>query len=199
MRVAPKVLVHCGRKFLVLSTLYDYEKSVSAVYHVIADASHEQSAIKQCKDTDRERFMKEVRILKLLHNGHGSSGNPRVVRLRDVEVSPRLQLRFDLATCDFKTTLRSTTTRSESEVRFMFERVLLCIKACHDRRVLHLDVKPANFLWFGPELRIADFGTAAELPAGCDYVESEFEVRLACLLACANVGLTDWHAQLHEP
>lgn len=54
-----------------------------------------------------------------------------------------------------------------AEVSRIFREMTLGVSHIHSRRIVHRDVKPANFLLGGPEcqtLKLCDFGVAAELP-----------------------------------
>lgn len=52
---------------------------------------------------------------------------------------------------------------SESQLRFYWEEMLECVKVCHNYNIIHLDLKPANFVSVDGRLKIIDFGIAKQV------------------------------------
>jgi serine/threonine protein kinase len=51
----------------------------------------------------------------------------------------------------------------ENALRYFWQQILECVAVCHDHSVLHLDLKPSNFVSVGGQLKIIDFGIARNL------------------------------------
>ena len=58
---------------------------------------------------------------------------------------------------------------SPAKIRFLWEGMLEALKAVHDQRVIHSDVKPANFILVNGVVKIIDFGFARKLKEGEKY------------------------------
>ena len=56
-----------------------------------------------------------------------------------------------------------------AKIRFLWEGMLEALKYLHDERVVHSDVKPANFLLVNGIIKIIDFGFAQKLAPGEKY------------------------------
>lgn len=108
--------------------------------------------------------IREISILKELEH-------PNIVRLHDViHTEKKLTLVFEYLDQDLKKFL-DTTERLESwVVKSSLCQLLRGIEFCHDRRVLHRDLKPQNLLINkAGELKLADFGLARAfgIPVRC--------------------------------
>ncbi|CAH8642452.1 unnamed protein product [Heterobilharzia americana] len=57
----------------------------------------------------------------------------------------------------------SDTSMPSSAVVFYWEQMLRCVKALHDRRVVHLDLKPQNFVVVCGQLKLIDLGISHQL------------------------------------
>ena len=45
----------------------------------------------------------------------------------------------------------------------LWMQMLSCVQAIHEQRIVHSDLKPANFVFFSGLLKLIDFGIAAKL------------------------------------
>jgi serine/threonine protein kinase len=48
----------------------------------------------------------------------------------------------------------------EVTVRYIWREMLLCVNVCHEHHVIHLDIKPPNFVFVDGSLKVIDFGIA---------------------------------------
>nr|XP_014350253.1 PREDICTED: obscurin-like [Latimeria chalumnae] len=94
--------------------------------------------------------------------------HPRVTRLLDMfETRRTLVLILDL--CSSEKLLERILNKgvvTEVQVRFYIRQILESINYLHDRKILHLDIKPANILMVHPEsedIKLCDFGFAQTL------------------------------------
>ena len=47
-----------------------------------------------------------------------------------------------------------------SKIRFFWEEILHCVEAVHEKNIIHLDIKPENFIMVSGVLKLIDFGLA---------------------------------------
>ena len=48
----------------------------------------------------------------------------------------------------------------ENTIRYIWREILQCVQVCHMEKILHLDLKPSNFVFVNGTLKIIDFGIA---------------------------------------
>lgn len=100
--------------------------------------------------------IREISILKELQHGN-------IVRLHDViHTEKKLTLVFEYLEQDLKKYLDgSPDGLPAQEIKDLLYQLLKGVQFCHDRRVLHRDLKPQNLLINkNMELKLADFGLA---------------------------------------
>mmetsp|Transcript_73304 Transcript_73304/g.220160 ORF Transcript_73304/g.220160 Transcript_73304/m.220160 type:complete len:309 (+) Transcript_73304:91-1017(+) len=103
--------------------------------------------------------IREISILKELQH-------PNIVRLHDViHTEKKLTLVFEYLDQDLKKMLDEADGDAglpDLDLKVLLRQLLLGVAFCHDRRVLHRDLKPQNLLINknNQELKLADFGLA---------------------------------------
>jgi cyclin-dependent kinase len=102
--------------------------------------------------------IREISILKELQH-------PNIVRLHDViHTEKKLTLVFEFLDLDLKKFLDASAVESlaPQTIKTLLFQLLAGVSFCHDRRVLHRDLKPQNLLINKEnlELKLADFGLA---------------------------------------
>lgn len=70
--------------------------------------------------------------------------------------------------------LRGRDRLTPAKVRYFWEEMLEALMQVHDARVIHSDIKPANFLLVRGIIKLIDFGFAAKLPESSDHVRRNF-------------------------
>lgn len=99
--------------------------------------------------------IREISLLKELQH-------PNIVALQDVIMEEkRLYLIFEFLTYDLKKYLDKLEKKymEESQIKSFLYQILEAILFCHQRRILHRDLKPQNLLVQGDNvIKIADFG-----------------------------------------
>lgn len=102
----------------------------------------------------------------------------RVIRLHDHEhQASHLYLVLELASVDLKTVLIDLVelecqprcsdlpgSLPTLYVAFYWVQMLRCVKVLHDRRIVHLDLKPQNFVLVRGNLKLIDLGISQRLP-----------------------------------
>merc|ERR1712023_578031 len=99
--------------------------------------------------------IREISILKELQH-------PNIVRLHDViHTEKKLTLVFEYLDQDLKKFLDSSDGLDAFTIKSFLFQLLRGVAFCHDRRVLHRDLKPQNLLINKDgDLKLADFGLA---------------------------------------
>ncbi|KAL7749127.1 Serine/threonine kinase mps1 [Sorochytrium milnesiophthora] len=91
-----------------------------------------------------------------------------VVNLMDTETtSERIYMVMELGDKDFAELLceRAHKRFNMNTIRDYWEQMLQCLNAIHSAKIVHADVKPANFLMVRGQLKIIDFGIAKAIPS----------------------------------
>lgn len=136
------------------------EGTYGVVFKAKARATGEIVALKRIRlETEDEGIpstaIREISILKELQD-------PNIVRLHDVvHTEKKLTLVFEYCDHDLKKFLDEKDTLPIATVKSFLYQLLRGIAFCHDRRVLHRDLKPQNLLINKDgDLKLADFGLA---------------------------------------
>lgn len=139
------------------------EGTFGVVYKVRNLETHAILALKKIRLADEEEgvpatAIREISLLKEL-------SHPNIVALNDVVyVNSKLYLAFEFLEQDLKRYMDLAEHRggleSSQTKSFMFQ-ILCGVAYCHERRVLHRDLKPQNLLLdVHGTLKLADFGLA---------------------------------------
>jgi len=136
------------------------EGTYGVVYKAKNRASGELVALKKIRlEAEDEGIpstaIREISILKELQH-------PNIVRLHDViHTEKKLTLVFEYLDQDLKKFLDSSDGLDSRTIKSSLYQLLRGVSFCHDRRVLHRDLKPQNLLINKDfELKLADFGLA---------------------------------------
>ena len=147
--------------------VYDSEKKIFALK--VVDLSNQSESMKQ--DLISEiLFLEKLKTCKF------------VVRAFDYEIRETedehkmfaLMEKGDKDLHHILTTHVANNTLSPTRLRFYWEQMLLAVQEVHQHNMVHVDIKPGNFLLVAGELKIIDFGMARELTPGHDYVLTKF-------------------------
>ncbi|KAK2044923.1 kinase-like protein [Colletotrichum somersetense] len=139
------------------------------VYRV-ATASGTVFALKRVSLTHMDEFAEkglrgEIELLQRLR------GVERVIQLIDYEMNREkqaLSVLMEVGELDFDSLLKNRQSRPEAPAhsfditfaRYYWKEMLECVRAIHDRAVVHSDLKPANFVLVRGKLKLIDFGVA---------------------------------------
>lgn len=120
-------------------------------------------------------YQNEIGLLRYLAN------SKHVIKIIDSEISSeqsiiKIVLEYgesDLAkllVCYCVSTIQILQTLhggkfDENAIRHYWQSVLLAVQAVHEARIVHADLKPANFVLVEGTLRIIDFGNNTALPS----------------------------------
>ena len=140
----------------------------SKVYKVLSP-ENEVLALKRVvvspdNHTAMESYGSEIAHLKRL------KGEPTIVQLRDAEVSPKtgtILLVLELGDIDLASLLRREKERHipGDVLRNYWRQMLTAVSTIHDAKIVHGDLKPANFVSVCGTLKLIDFGIAKAITA----------------------------------
>nr|CAB3267352.1 dual specificity protein kinase TTK-like [Phallusia mammillata] len=122
-------------------------KQIKAVKHV---------SLKNCDAAVKKGFLDEVKFLEQLRN------NPNIVHLYTYELTgDDLYLVMECGSTDLSKSLKRNNGRLEPyEVWYFWKKMLAALNTVHQHGIIHLDLKPANFLIVKGTLKLIDFGIA---------------------------------------
>ncbi|KAI0564614.1 Serine/threonine protein kinase [Gracilaria domingensis] len=159
---------HCtvnGSPYIVLDSL---GKGGSSVVYKVMDQSLKMMALKRVKvehsSSSRimmESYVNEIALLRKLR------GSPNIVQLYDSEVDYEnglIHLVMECGEMDLNESLSKFNMESK-EIDFGFIRekwkqMLKAVQVIHEARIVHGDLKPANFILVNGTLKLIDFGIA---------------------------------------
>ncbi|KZT04109.1 Pkinase-domain-containing protein [Laetiporus sulphureus 93-53] len=155
----------------------------SRVYRVISPAS-EIFAIKRValEKTDRETmisYMNEVSFLRRL------SGNNRIIRLIDSEVKPgphgsrgHLLLVMEYGEIDLAKLLQEQQRYPLDPVwiAYYWKQMLQAVHIIHEEKVVHSDLKPANFVLVRGQLKLIDFSIAKAIANDTTNIHRDYQI-----------------------
>lgn len=137
---------------------------ISGTYGVVFRAKHKKTgqivAMKKIRLENEDEgipstAIREISLLKELQH-------PNIVALQDVIMEEkRLYLIFEFLSYDLKKYLDKLEKKymDESQLKSFLYQILEAILFCHQRRILHRDLKPQNLLVQGDNVvKVADFG-----------------------------------------
>ncbi|KAG6811634.1 hypothetical protein H0H92_006504 [Tricholoma furcatifolium] len=139
----------------------------SRVYRVV-DGNHMLYALKRVAldKTDTETmsgYMNEIALLKRLE------GNSRIIRLIDSEVRPgpggskgNLMLVMECGEIDLASLISEAIREPLDMIRVagFWKQMLQAVHVIHEEKIVHSDLKPANFVIVKGQLKLIDFGIA---------------------------------------
>jgi len=111
-------------------------------------------------------YSNEIALLKRLR------GNPSIIRLLDSQVNmdrKAIFLVMEVGEVDLNHVLDQNGIKGESQqrralnmnfVRLTWQQMLTAVHSIHEERIIHGDLKPANFLFVRGALKLIDFGIA---------------------------------------
>jgi serine/threonine protein kinase len=155
----------------------------SKVYKVLAP-DMTAYALKRVDISDQnpraiEGFIDEIRHLQMLQD------SDRIIALKDSEIdraSQTISIVLELGDIDLRS-LIDKNRNAEEEIdpnflRLTWQQMLESVQFVHNAKVIHQDLKPANFLFVGGTLKLIDFGIAQRILA--DQGTTDIERTMQC-------------------
>ncbi|KAI8388460.1 kinase-like domain-containing protein [Radiomyces spectabilis] len=152
----------------------------SFVFKVLSHRDHKNYALKAVPlegiDQNTTRmYTNEIKLLISLR------ANPRIVQIFDYEISERHNALFvimELGEIDMAHLL----SRQKYEpldlnfVRYYWRQMLKAVEAVHKEKIVHSDLKPANFVLVSGMLKIIDFGIAKRIANNTTNIHRDKQV-----------------------
>ncbi|TDH66049.1 hypothetical protein CCR75_007123 [Bremia lactucae] len=120
------------------------------------------------------QFTNEIELLKLLQ------GNPYIIKLIAAEQDlqqRQINLIMEHGEIDLSERLRDLKGgMDENMIRVIWTQMLKAVNAIHQKRIIHGDLKPANFLFVNGALKLIDFGIAKTISNDTTNIERDSQV-----------------------
>merc|ERR1719188_337019 len=101
---------------------------------------------------------------------------PHVVHIVDAELLPEqgaIHIVMEQGEMDLGQMLQSEPHVSLGDIQAMWKQLLEAVQAIHERRVVHSDIKPANFLLVKDRLKLIDFGIAQKIRSETTHISRD--------------------------
>lgn len=167
-----KVLCVNGVCYIVLKILG--KGGSSKVYQAYDPKTSQIVAVKQVNLTDDDEqvlvgYKKEINFLTDLQ------GSQYIVKLIDYELKEQyLYVVMECGSSDLSVFLKNQKASGASldliAIKMLWKNMLCAVKAIHGRGIIHLDLKPANFMFVDCNLKLIDFGIANSIQADATSV-----------------------------
>ncbi|KAM7536609.1 hypothetical protein Aperf_G00000086702 [Anoplocephala perfoliata] len=146
-------------------------------FSVVYCAMNRERRLRAIKRIELSSHSNEV--LKLFHNEvnllASLSDTNRVINLFNYEITrSELIMVLEYAEQDLKSHLkmrRESGALTDQFMVFIWSEMLACVKVIHDRRIIHLDLKPENFVIVNGMLKLIDLGISQRLPVDCTHMD----------------------------
>lgn len=122
------------------------------------------------KEEQRESFIDEIKLLKRLRGQKG------IIELVDYDLKKgELDLLLECGDTDLSSVIRSSTL-TLNFIRDIWEQILQIVSLVHQQRIIHKDLKPANFLFVRGRLKLIDFGISKEMKNDTTKIFNETQI-----------------------
>lgn len=115
--------------------------------------------LKQQDDTRLDRFENEIRIIRLLdHPKIAAYYDSGVIDMGSGYKVPWMAM--ELGEDNLRTDVQTDGPLPKNQLLSVAMDICDALSHLHSKRIVHRDVKPDNFVWFGDHIRMIDFGIA---------------------------------------
>lgn len=80
-------------------------------------------------------------------------------------------------------------------------KMLQAVHVIHEEKIVHSDLKPANFVLVRGQLKLIDFGIANAIANDTTNIQRDHQVSVVLFDGsyCYSLLHSDWYCQLYEP
>eukprot|EP00929_Paragymnodinium_shiwhaense_P014198 TRINITY_DN122092_c0_g1_i1.p1 TRINITY_DN122092_c0_g1~~TRINITY_DN122092_c0_g1_i1.p1 ORF type:complete len:917 (-),score=247.82 TRINITY_DN122092_c0_g1_i1:129-2813(-) len=154
----------------------------SKVYEVLAP-SGDRLALKRVVSgcsAHLEAMSNEVTLLQQL------TDSPSVVHVYDAEVSMErgvMYIVMEKGEQDLAKILQARTELHYGDVQALWRDMVQAVQVIHDKRIVHSDLKPGNFVLVGGRLKLIDFGIAKKIANETTHIHRDASVGTISFMA----------------
>ncbi|KAG7382929.1 hypothetical protein PHYPSEUDO_004225 [Phytophthora pseudosyringae] len=120
------------------------------------------------------QYTNEIKLLKMLQ------GNPHIITLIAAEQDlqqRQINVIMEHGEIDLSERLRDLKgNMDENMLRVIWSQMLKAVNAIHQKRIIHGDLKPANFLFVNGALKLIDFGIAKTISNDTTNIERDSQI-----------------------
>ena len=166
-----------GKAFFINGNRYSRVKLVgrggsSKVYKVLDSAGNvfalKRIKMKSTADSAMANQRNEINLLRKL------SGKPGIIGLVDAHIniaSKTVSVVMEFGETDLSKYVKAKKNKlSLDEVRDLWKQMLEAVQTIHEGRVIHGDLKPANFLFVDGKMKLIDFGISKEIGNDTEHI-----------------------------
>ncbi|KAF8521386.1 kinase-like domain-containing protein, partial [Hysterangium stoloniferum] len=172
----------------------------SRVYRVITP-SNEIYALKRVSldRTDQETmqgYMNEIALLRRL------KGNDRIIQLEESEVRGgsrgHLMLVMECGEVDLARLIsaKQSTALDMVWVSYYWKQMLEAVHVIHEEKIVHSDLKPANFVLVKGELKLIDFGIANAIANDTTNIQRDHQIGTVNYMSPESIEVAEGNARL---
>lgn len=168
----------------------------SKVYKAMS-AKHDIYAIKRvsCSRADAsavDGYVNEILLLRKFE------GNPQIIQLYDAEMNKErglIHMVMEFGETDLASVLKRHGDKplGMNIIRLYWEQMLRAVQTIHEERVVHADLKPANYLLVKGSLKLIDFGIAKAI--GNDTTNIHRENQIGTVNYMSPEAITETNAE----
>jgi serine/threonine-protein kinase TTK/MPS1 len=177
---ASEVITVAGRPYLKLECVG--RGGSSRVYRVLADDlgvhALKRVRLSRMEPSALETYRNEIALLRRL------AGSRHIVSLIDADIdyeSRCIHMVMELGQMDLAAALAferdgTSGARDDNRIRLLWSQMLAAVNTIHCARIVHSDLKPANFVFVGSVLKLIDFGIAKAISADTTNIVRDSQV-----------------------
>ncbi|ORY94401.1 kinase-like domain-containing protein [Syncephalastrum racemosum] len=166
-----------GQKFSVLSEV-GYG-GTSRVYKILSHSRREIFALKRIKlanvdERAKKGYLNEIKLL------HSLRDHSQIIRLFDYEYSSAgIDMILEYGEIDLAHLMHQQLMKQKFDpdfIRLYWKQMLHAVDAIHQQKIVHSDLKPANFLLVRGAIKLIDFGIAKAISNDTTNIHREEQV-----------------------
>eukprot|EP00835_Amoeboradix_gromovi_P002635 NODE_153_length_16933_cov_0.442141.p6 type:complete len:335 gc:universal NODE_153_length_16933_cov_0.442141:2304-3308(+) len=161
-----------GNKYLEISKI---GKGGSSTVYKVTNHKFEQFALKNVTVNTEElpMFLEEIKLLESLKSCD------RIVNLHHFEINKQqgtILMTLELGQIDLDNLIKQHIQQGGLQmcyIRVYWKEMLEAVKVVHAHRIVHSDLKPANFIVVSGHLKLTDFGIAKQIGNDTTHITRE--------------------------